>query len=361
MHIGLVIYGDLNVISGGYLYDKQLVNYWRANGHRVTIFSRPWRSYWRHFSDNLLQSWRQELVRADLDVLVQDELNHPSLIGLNRAIKQEAGYPIVSLVHLLRCTEPHPAVAKRFYRAVEKRYLGQMDGLILNSFDTAAAVKPLIPDDMPQVVAYPGRDHWQIEIDAAQIEQRAMSAGPLNILYVGNLIKRKGLLVLIRALSQLDPASWRLTAIGRQDLEPAYVRQIQQTLATGPLQNNVNLVGSVPFEQMAAYFKRHQLFVMPSFYEPFGIVYIEAMGAGLPVIASTAGAGRELVTPGENGFLVTADDSDQIAQHIRQLAGDRRLLTHMSLQSRQRYERHPTWGESGANITAFLETLVLGR
>ena len=70
MHIGLVIYGDLELISGGYLYDKQLVEYWRTNGHQVTIFSRPWRSYWRHFNDNLNASWRRELLEADIDIFV---------------------------------------------------------------------------------------------------------------------------------------------------------------------------------------------------------------------------------------------------------------------------------------------------
>ena len=358
MHIGLVIYGDLELISGGYLYDKQLVEYWRTNGHQVTIFSRPWRSYWRHSSDNLNPSWRRELLEADIDILVQDELNHPSLIGLNRALKREAQYPIVSLVHLLRCTEPHPPIANRFYRAVEKRYLGQMDGLILNSFDTADAVNTLASSTIPQIVAYPGRDHWSLNITKDEIERRASQSGPLKILYVGNYIKRKGLLVLIEALSQLDPAAWQLTAIGRQDLEPEYAKQIEKLVENNRLNSQIDLIGPTPFEQIPTYFESHQLFVMPSFYEPFGIVYVEAMGAGLPIIESTAGAGRELVTEGENGYLVQAGDSEAIAHQIHQLSTNRGLLAQMGVNGRRQYEQHPTWGETSEKITGFLKSLV---
>ncbi|MFK7803875.1 MAG: hypothetical protein AB8G95_19740, partial [Anaerolineae bacterium] len=163
MHIGLVIYGDLEVISGGYLYNKQLVHYWKSQRHRVTLFSLPWRSYWQHFSDNFNHDWRHQLLTANIDVLIQDELNHPSLVGLNRHLRERVNYPIVSLVHLLRSTEPHPAVPKLFYKSIEKRYLKQLDGVIHNSVDTSTAVNALIPKSIPQVIAYPGRDHWTID------------------------------------------------------------------------------------------------------------------------------------------------------------------------------------------------------
>ena len=114
MHIGLVIYGHLDMISGGYLYNRQLVNYWRKAGHRVTIFSLPWRSYWRHLGDNFAFRWLHNVLQTDLDVLIQDELNHPSLIGLNHLLRRRAPFPLVSLIHLLRSSEPHSALATHF-------------------------------------------------------------------------------------------------------------------------------------------------------------------------------------------------------------------------------------------------------
>ncbi|MFK7803684.1 MAG: glycosyltransferase family 4 protein, partial [Anaerolineae bacterium] len=133
---------------------------------------------------------------------------------------------------------------------------------------------------------------------------------------------------------------------------------IKQQIESNSLQKQVQLLGSIPFAQMSAYFESHQLFVMPSFYEPFGIVYIEAMGAGLPIIASTAGAGRELIQHEENGFLVQAGSSADISNAIRQVASDRLKLAEMGQRARVRYEQHPTWAETGKTITTFLESLI---
>ena len=358
MRIGLVIYGDLEVISGGYLYNKQLVNYWRANGHVVTIFSLPWRNYWGHFGDNFRLRWLNQLLTADIDVLVQDELNHPSLVGINVILRKRASYPIVSLLHLLRYTEPHSPLTTSFYKMVERRYLGEMDGIICNSLDTAKAVKRLNQKQIPQIVAYPGGDHWTLNISDDEIRGRGAEAGPLRVLYVGNVIRRKGLAVLIEALMQIDKSSWRLTAIGRQDLEPAYAKKIAQLITNNHLEDQIQLLGAVPFAEMPAYFKNHQLFVMPSFYEPFGIVYIEAMGAGLPVIASTAGAGRELIEQGKNGYLVRVGDSSEIAKCVEKLAHNRPILAQMGVAARRKHNLHPTWAETGEQITSFIENLI---
>jgi glycosyltransferase involved in cell wall biosynthesis len=358
MHIGLVIYGDLNIVSGGYLYDRQLVNYWRANGHQVTIFALPWRNYWRHLTDNFSYSWYQKLLAASVDVLIQDELNHPSLVGLNLFLRHRAQFPLVSLVHLLRSTEPHARWANSMYWQIEHYYLRQMDGFIHNSFDTFQKVRSLCQCEKPDVIAYPGRDHWSLTITDTDIKKRAAGNGCLRILYVGNFIARKGLHVLLSALVDLEPASWHLTAIGRRDLEPGYVRQIEKTIENSGLKDQVTLIGPRPFAEMPAFFRSHQLFVMPSLYEPFGIVYLEAMGAGLPIIASTAGASRELIEPGQNGFLVTPGATEEIFEFVHKFNQDRTLLAEMGISARAFYEQHPTWAETGAKITAFLEGLT---
>src|SRR5512146_736280 len=97
MKVGLVIYGSLDTLSGGYLYDRKLVEYLRSRGDTVEIISLPWRNYPTHFVDNL--SFK---LPGNLDLLIQDELNHPSLIFANQG---KHPYPILSLVHHLRCSE----------------------------------------------------------------------------------------------------------------------------------------------------------------------------------------------------------------------------------------------------------------
>src|SRR5687767_12125907 len=80
MRIGLVIYGSLDTLSGGYLYDRKLVEYLRSQEDSVEIISLPWRNYAAHLIDNF--SFRLPDSQR-FDILIQDELNHASLILAN--------------------------------------------------------------------------------------------------------------------------------------------------------------------------------------------------------------------------------------------------------------------------------------
>ena len=124
MKLGLLIYGSLDTLSGGYLYDRKLVEYLRTQGDTVEIISLPWRNYAAHLTDNF-----HFRLPPGLDLLIQDELNHPSLISAN---SRSHPYPIISLIHHLRCSEQRPAWQNWFYRIIEKRYLNSVDGFIFN-------------------------------------------------------------------------------------------------------------------------------------------------------------------------------------------------------------------------------------
>ena len=88
MKIGLVICGNLDVISGGYLYDRMLCRYLQESGEWVEVFSLPRQKYVLNLKDNLSKSFYQKLHCSKLDILLQDELNHPSLFLLNQRLKK---------------------------------------------------------------------------------------------------------------------------------------------------------------------------------------------------------------------------------------------------------------------------------
>jgi Glycosyl transferase 4-like domain len=157
VRIGLIIYGSLDTLTGGYLYDRMLVEHLRCQGDHVDVISLPWRTYGRHLGDNVSPELYRRLRRTPFDVLLQDELNHPSLFWLNQRLRRYVRYPIVTIVHLLRCSEPRPAWQNRLYRWVERRYLVGLDGLVFNSRTTQAAVERLVGSNHPGVVAYLGR------------------------------------------------------------------------------------------------------------------------------------------------------------------------------------------------------------
>ena len=144
MRVGLVIYGSLDTLSGGYLYDRELVGRLQACGDQVTLVSLPGQGYARRWLDNWTAGLAGRLAQLPLDVLLQDELCHPSLFALNRQLRRRARFPLVSIVHHLRSSETHPGWKLALYRQVERSYLNSLDGFIFNSQTTFQTVQSLL-------------------------------------------------------------------------------------------------------------------------------------------------------------------------------------------------------------------------
>jgi glycosyltransferase involved in cell wall biosynthesis len=358
MRIHLLIYDSLDTMSGGYLYDRKLVEHLTLQGDQVEVISIPNKSYLLNFGDNLSASLHKRLAHLDTDVLVQDELNHPSLFWINQRIGKARKYPIVSIVHHLRCQEHHPLFFKRFYALVEQKYLRGIDGYIFNSLTTQKSVEILVGHRLPAVVAHPAGDHLRPTVDESKIHDRSNHSGPLNLLFLGNISYRKGLHVLLAALERLPSESWQLEIAGRLDLEKRYSRYIQNKLSQLGYKRQVFIHGPLQPKALVKVLEKSHLIVLPSFIEGFGIAYLEGMGFGLPAIASSVGGAKEIITHGHNGFLVAPGDVQAIANYLQLLISDRQRLIIMSLAARQRFLEHPTWDQTSKHIRFFLHRLV---
>lgn len=360
MRLGLVIYGSLDTLSGGYLYDRQLVRHLLDAGDRVEIVSLPWRNYGRHLGDNAARALYRRLADLPVDLLLQDELNHPSLVGINHRLRRRMCYPMVSIVHHLRSSENHPQVLRRLYREIERLYLNSVDGFVYNSRTTRDAVELLLSRAKPGVIALPAADHLSPPAgsDMAELmQERSLCSGPLRILFVGNVIGRKGLHELVAALALLSRENWHLSVVGSLDVEPAYARRIRQQVQSGGLGDRITLHGAVSRSTLQEQLRISHLLAVPS-YEGFGIVYLEAMAFGLPVLASTMGAAGEIVTQDVDGWLVAPGDLRELSQRIAVLVRDRDRLLSMAQAARARYDRHPSWGDSMAVARQWLDELV---
>jgi glycosyltransferase involved in cell wall biosynthesis len=172
------------------------------------------------------------------------------------------------------------------------------------------------------------------------------------------VIPRKGLDTLVLALSRLSHESWQLTVAGSLSADARHVRRIGRLIAGNGLDERVRLLDTVSSEQLVDLLESHHCLAVPSFYEGFGIVYLEAMGFGAPVIASTAGAVPEVVDDGREGFLVSPGDVEALTESIGTLIRDRNLLLAMSLAARKRSLGHPTWAESATRVEEFLQEMI---
>lgn len=354
MRVGLIIYGELDTVSGGYLYDRQLVRHLREQGDEVEVISLPWTSYGRHLLHNFDPALTQRLGNASFDVLLQDELNHPSLFWINRRLCPMASFPVMSIVHHLRSSERHTAWQLAIYRQIEKQYLQTVDGFIFNSETTRVATEKLSGESKPYIVAYPAGNHFLAAVDRTTILARARSAGPLRLLFVGNLIPRKGLHVLLAAVAELIPDSWHLAVVGEPTVNSSYTCRIKNQAVSSVFAAQISWHGRLSDRELANQMANSHVLVVPSDYEGFGIVYLEGMGCGLPAIATTSGAAQEVINDGENGFLIAADDAATRARRIQTLQQDRSLLARMSLSAQERYQQHPGWEASMASVRQFL-------
>lgn len=352
--IALVLCGDLSETTGGFVYDRCLVNELQSAGLTVEVISLPWHRYGLQLAQNFDRHWHNRLRALEADIVLQDELCHPALVGLNRWVAGPGSSPRVAIVHHLRSREDHPSLLAALYTWIERAYLQTLDGFIFNSHDTEHSVRALIGDAAPGVVAHPGRS--EIVLEAAP-----EPGAELQLLFVGGLTPRKGLHTLLHALQDLREVDWRLHVVGRTDLEPGYARDMKQLTRRGGLNDRVRFYGSLPRAALDELYRKADLLVVPSKLEGFGMVYLEAMGFGLPVVASSRGGAPELVEHGRTGYLVPPESPEILAETLRPLMERPDRLIPLAKAARARYRDHHTWRETTEKVLGFLRDLVARR
>lgn len=352
LRVGIAIYNSLDTLTGGYLYNRMLVERLRNDGHVVEIISQRYADYSNMFS------LVKRLKHLPIDVLIQDEATHPLFFLLNPYLRTRVSYPIISIVHHLRSNEQCSAWQKRLYGQIERRYLMTADGFIFNSLTTQRSVERFVRGKHPYVVAYPAGNRFTANIAPEEIAARAKEQGPLRLLFVGNVIRRKELHTLLAAMAQLPRDVCTLTVAGNLSMDKPYVNAIRRSVEEYGLADRVLLLGSTIDTELVFWLKESQIMVVPSSYEGYGIVYVEGMGFGLPAIATTAGAAGEIITHGSDGLLIQVGDAGSLAVHLNDLYHDRDWLASMSLNARRRFECHPSWQMTTEHIVEFLKTIT---
>ncbi len=361
MRVGLVMAGSLDAFSGDHLYDRHLVDYLRSCDDSVEVFSLPHGNYARQLVANASLNLGRRLQEAQLDVLLQNESLHPALLRLNGRLRRQAQYPIVSLVQRLRCLESHSPGAQEFYRWIERQYLMSVAGFICHSETTQRAVCSVLdrPELAQSVVANPGGDRFLAGVTPELIQQRAHERGPLRLVFVGEAIKRKGLLILLEALLQLPQWACQLTVVGNTDVDALYMRVVYHLLTVTQL-TGVSLAGTVGDAELATILARSHVLVVPSEYEGSGTAYLEGMNFGLPAIGTTSGVAQEFISDDVNGYLVPPNDPAALAARLASLATDRGKVVQLSLAARERFLAQPGWAASMACVRQALLSWLRG-
>jgi glycosyltransferase involved in cell wall biosynthesis len=162
--------------------------------------------------------------------------------------------------------------------------------------------------------------------------------GPLKLICVARLIERKGQAHLIQAIRRLVDDGVEVVAdlVGDGDSLADYQALVER-LGVG---QRVNFLGYVAREDIPGYYAAAHVFVLPSYFEGMALAAVEALSAGLPLVVTRTGGTEDLVEEGVNGLTFDWADVDQLAAHLRCLAGDRALARRMGAASRARAARY---------------------
>lgn len=358
MHVALVIVGDPDTLTGGFIYDRHLVQALRGRGHRVEVIALPWRRYVCRLRQNFSPRLRARLSEDGWDLVLQDGLAHPALFLLNRGIRSAHRAPLVGILHQVLSGQPRSERVNRVYRSVESRYLNGLDAFVFNSGATRRQALALVREPGPDRVVRPAGNRLGSLSSPETIANRGRRDGPIELLFVGNISPVKGLTELLAALAGLDRQAWRLTVVGGLAFDRRCVTVARGVIASHGLTRQVEFLGPLAGEALREAFARSHLLAMPFAHEGFGMAALEAMGFGLPVIGSTAGGVGEFVRHADNGFLVAPGDAEAVRRHIGALHRDRVRLATMGRSAFETFGAWPTWEETMAHACAFLEGMA---
>jgi N-acetyl-alpha-D-glucosaminyl L-malate synthase BshA len=173
------------------------------------------------------------------------------------------------------------------------------------------------------------------------------------IMFVGTLRPVKGVRYLIEAMKIITDKSKnsRLFIVGDGE-ERGYLENLVRNLN---LEKYVKFVGKVPNEEVPEYMAASDVFVLPSLSEGFGIVNLEAMASGLPIVATNVRGLPEIIKDGENGFLVEPKNPEQIAGRVLLLLENDELRERISKDNKQEIRKY-----SWKSVVEKLEKVYLG-
>ncbi len=201
----------------------------------------------------------------------------------------------------------------------------------------------LAPKFQAQVEVIP----YGAPLPASHVTPERTKGNPLQALFVGGLSQRKGISYLFDAVATLkDKVS--LTVIGRK---PKGCKMLDQHL------NHHTWIASLPHERILEIMRHHDVLVFPSLFEGFGLVILEALSQGIPVITTAHTAGPDLLTEGEDGFIVPIRSSEAIAEKFELLYRDCDLLEEMKKKALKK-SREYTWQRYGGQLVSSIKSFI---
>jgi glycosyltransferase involved in cell wall biosynthesis len=340
MLVSLLTRGSPDQLTGGYLYHRRVAALAEASGDRIDLIPVP--------------RLASPYAGASGDVILVDSIAAAAVAPWSAPAR-----PLAAIIH----QPPGGIDASRPFRAVQAaldRRLYRRCQLLIAASEALGQELAAAPNNFPVdriLVVPPGCDVTPPDTAPTPDLRRGRRVAFVS---VGNWIPRKGTLDLLAAFSRLERDRATLHLAGRDDVDHRYARRVRDRMSAPDLVDRVEYHGPLPTEQIASLYAGADAFALPSYREPYGTVYGEALAAGLPVIGWRAGNLPNLIRDGVEGVLVPAGDVDGLAQGLGRLSTDPAWRCRLSAAAAERGARLPTWADTTAGVLGSLRELLHG-
>ena len=350
MRVAFVTVGDTGRLTGGYLYNARVLAALRERGVAVEEIVPCGAS--PEEQEVAAPRLRALLNPRHFDVVVVDALARIVCAPWLDSWREER--PVVAMVHELPSVAAPNAHLDR-EREFEQPLL-RADRLISASEHGGSILQNSgVPAGRIRVVP-PGADRLPIK----KWTRPSVRGGPLRALCVAQWIPRKGILDLVRAWTLHERPGAVLELVGETDADDNYAASVRAAIADA-FDASITVSGPVDDATLAAAYDAAYLFVLPSRYEGYGVVYAEALAYGLPVVAcEVEGPVPELVGK-EAALLVPPGDVQALAEALDLLLKDPGLRGRMSEAARRRAETLPRWEDTAAGFLRVLREPMTQR
>ena len=229
---------------------------------------------------------------------------------------------------------------KKWVKPLLKFAIGQAQAVFANSSFTAAKIKAIRNVDVEWSPYGTTLDEKGGARDGSAVPHPVN--GKFKVLFVGRHIERKGICYLIDSAKFLPADKFEIRIVGVGDL----TEKLKQQAAKYP---HIVFTGKLSPEDLANEYRTANVFTLPAIVdhkgdtEGLGVVLIEAMELGLPIVASNVGGIPDVVVDGESGILVPEKDPEALANAFKRLASDRSLLESLLAGARKRIAECFTW------------------
>ena len=344
--IHLIVPAPFSAISGGYIYDRRMVEGLRALGQDVRVVELAGR---HPFPDETAT----EAARAALAEIpegariVIDGLGLPSFLPLADELTRRS---VTALIH-------HPTALETGAPASQREALKAAERVLFSACARIITTSILTARDLPEAFGADPARITVIEPGTDPAPRAVGSAGPgCAILSIGLLVPRKGHDVLLRALARLTDLEWSLGIAGDATRDPVHADGLRALAAELGLAQRVRFLGALPDAALDAEYARADLFALATRYEGYGMAAAEAMARGLPLAITAGGAIAEIV-PEDAAVVAVVDDHNALSRAMRRPIFDASLRAAMAAASWRAGQALPRWPDRAA---AFLKALDHG-